>query len=158
MELVVNEWFLDWHSPNASMEEQKHAGLFLKCLLENDHKLVLLRESPFMQKLHTYRKAFDFYIPARLSLKTFFSNILNNSDKCRIVENALPLPAELEDKLSQGNFSSDRYLFESAQETEQKIIVTTDQRLIAHIGQTDNFRLITFEDFFQNHCPKPETS
>ncbi len=110
-----------------------------------------------MQKLHTYRKVFDYYNPARLSLKTFFNSILNNSDKCRIVENAQPLAEELEHKLSQGNFSSDRYLFESAQETERKIIVTTDEKLIAHIGQTDNFRLITFEDFFQNHCLKPET-
>ncbi len=157
MELVINEWFLEWHKSNASMVEQQQARMFLNCLLHSNHTLVVMRESPFMQKLHTFRRRFDYHMPCRLSLKTFFNAILYNSEKCRIVENAPPLTGEMEDKLSQGNYSSDRYLFESAQETEEKLIVTTDHKLIKHIGQTDNFKLLTFEEYFQNYCPKPET-
>lgn len=151
MEFVINEWFLDWHHPNASLKNQKIVRDFVSWLLLNEHKIVLLRQSPFTQKLNTYRRDFHYHPMCQLYLKIFFSQIVENPDKCRILETAPVLSADVEVKLAVGNFGSDRYLFQSAMDTAQKLIITTDQKLINHMDQTEGFNVLLAANFFQNY-------
>jgi len=151
MEFVINEWFLDWHRPDASAEDQQRARVFVAWLLQSDHKIVLLRQSPFTKKLNDYRRQFPYHPMCQQYLKIFFSQIFGDPDKCRILETAPTLSEEMETKLAVGNFGSDRYLFQSATDAAQKIIVTTDQRLIRHISLTDGFNLLSTDDFFRDY-------
>ena len=149
MEFVINEWFLDWHRPSAGPIDQQRARDFVGWLLESEHRIVLLRQSPFTQKLNAYRREFHYHPMCQLYLKIFFSQVVENPDKCRILETAPMLPEETEARLAVGNFGSDRYLFQSAADTAQRLIVTTDQKLIDHMNQKDGFNLILPEELFQ---------
>ena len=46
------------------------------------------------------------------------------------------------------NIESDRYLFESAETTTEKIIVTTDKKLMKHFEGNEQFQLMSVDDFF----------
>lgn len=145
MEFVINEWYLDWHRPNESSENQAKARRFLEWLRTSEHRIVLLRGSPFHRKLNLYSSYSGF--PMTQFIKVFFGKIFDNSDKCRIIETPPELPADILDKLSVGNFASDRYLFETAETTEEKIIVTTDTKLTKHFEGNGRFQLWSVEEF-----------
>lgn len=114
MEFVFNEWFLDWHSPkDANAEEKRNVNRIVNWLLQSEHRLIVLTDSPFMDKLNRYRRGFDYDPFCRKSLKMFFSQIFSNRAKCRQIE----MPPTLDQKTEQlleaegRNFISDRYLF-----------------------------------------------
>lgn len=157
MEFVINEWYLDWHRPNATSEEQEKARKFLNWLQNHNHRIVVLRGSPFHKKLNDYRRDFGYHPMCKIFLKSFFSQIFTNPEKCRIVEQPPALPREIEEILQRPtdppltNIESDRYLFESAETTEPKIIVTTDARLIRNFEGNNRFQLILTDDFFSIH-------
>lgn len=157
MEFVINEWYLDWHRPTATAQEQSQARAFLQWLIASEHRIVLLRQSPFTQKLHTLRSDFPQFLMAQLHLKLFFSQVFENSVRCRVLEAPPDLSEEVETQLARPeepplhNLASDRYLFQSAAATEERIIVTTDTKLIARMNGVDNFRLIFADDFFAEH-------
>ncbi|MFZ4635122.1 MAG: hypothetical protein ACOYNO_13030 [Saprospiraceae bacterium] len=149
MDFVINEWFLDWHRPDALAVEKKEVYVFFQRFLRSNHKIVVLQNSPFLQKLHRYRSTFDYDIPCRLALKNFFSAVLQNPEKCVVLQGATALPSVLESKLLTGNYASDQYLFQAAQATDDKIIVTTDRRLVEHIGPNEGFNFYDVETFKQ---------
>ena len=146
MEFVFNEWFLDWHRPAATKEEKRNVRRIFEWLLANEHRLVVLADSPFTQKLHNYRRLFSSGFTGA-ALKEFISAILLNSKKCRLLEMPPDLTADIIEKLTIGNFASDYYLFESAETTEEKVIVTTDTKLIKHFEDNGRFQLWSVEDF-----------
>ncbi|MBV6439146.1 MAG: hypothetical protein EPGJADBJ_00782 [Saprospiraceae bacterium] len=148
MEFVINEWYLDWHNPKISTpEEQSKARIFLQWLQNNQHRIVVLVNTNFTQKLNDYRRDFSFHPMCSIYLKLFFSQIFINPDKCRILDESSSLPADIEEKLSVGNFVSDRYLFQSAEATEEKIIVTTDTKLMKHFEGNGRYQLWSVEEF-----------
>lgn len=148
MEFVINEWYLDWHNPKISTsEEQSKARAFLQWLQNNEHQIVVLVNTNFTQKLNEYRRNFSFHPMCSIYLKLFFSQIFINPDKCRVLETPPDLPDVILEKLSVGNFASDRYLFEAAENTEEKIIVTTDTKLMKHFEGNGRYQLWSVEEF-----------
>ncbi len=154
MEFVINEWYPIWHNPQKStQEEQAKARVFLQWLQNNDHRIVVLLNTEFTKKLNDYRRDFNFHPMCSIYLKLFFSHIFINPDKCRILETPPELPADIEDLLRRplesplSNFASDRYLFQSAEATEEKTIVTTDIKLINHFEGNGRYRLWDVEEF-----------
>lgn len=157
MEFVINEWFLEWHKPDAQPEEQRKARAFTKWLINSENRIVLLNYSDFTQKLNKIRRDFDYHPMSHIYLKLFFSQIFLNEARCRILVKPPKLPNEIESILQRPeeppltNIESDRYLFESAETTEEKIIVTTDTKLINHFEKNDHFNLWHTDDFFNHH-------
>lgn len=148
MEIVVNEWLLEWLRPDhADAEQRKFAQQFLVRLLKSERVLVVRNPSAFYRKAHRYPKEFSGY-PTEVQFYRHLINLIQDSDRCRIVddEDALPLPESTLKKLAVGNFGSDRYLFEAAHTTAPRIIVTSDEKLIAHLAGED-FRLVLPGDF-----------
>lgn len=148
MDFVFNEWFLDWRSPkDSTAEERQQVNRIFKWLLQSEHRLVVLVDSPFMDKLNRYRKDFDYDPFCRESLKMFFSGIFLNRNKCLQVETPPLLDDRTEELLAEEgrNFASDRYLFQSAEISGEKIIVTTDQKLIEQFSGQNRFNLWTVE-------------
>lgn len=157
MEFVINEWFLEWHKPDAKPEEQRKARAFTNWLIKSEHRIVLLKNSNFTQKLNNIRRDFDYHPMSNSYLKLFFSQVLMNPERCRIVDEPPNLPNEIETILTRPeeppltNIESDRYLFESAETTKEKIIVTTDTKLIKHFENNEHFQLWHTDDFFNHH-------
>ncbi|MBK7938433.1 MAG: hypothetical protein IPJ82_15740 [Lewinellaceae bacterium] len=145
MEFVINEWYLDWHRPDESPENQAKARKFLEWLTTGEHRIVLLRGSPFHRKLNVYSSSIGY--PMTQFLKVFFGKIFDNPEKCRILETPPELPFEILKKLSVGNFASDCDLFQSAETTDEKIIVTTDTKLMKHFEGNGRFELWSVEMF-----------
>ncbi len=102
-----------------------------------------------MDKLNRYRKDFDYDPFCRASLKMFFTGLFLNPNKCLQVQ-IPPLLDDLTENLLEEegtNFASDRYLFQSAETTEEKIIITTDQKLIDHFSGNERYQLWTVDQF-----------
>ncbi|MFN0035735.1 MAG: hypothetical protein ACKVUS_11760 [Saprospiraceae bacterium] len=156
MEFVINEWYLDWHTPGAISEEQRKARVFMRWLLKSEHRIVVLKNCDFTQKLNRFRRDFDYHPMCGIQLKIFFTQIFMNAEKCRIVDAPPELPPEIEAILNRPsespltNIESDRYLFESAETTEEKIIVTTDTKLMAHFEGNGRYQLWSVEELIAN--------
>jgi hypothetical protein len=154
MEFVINEWFLEWHKPDATPEEQQKARTFTKWLINSEHRIVMLRDSDFTRKLNQIRRDFNFHYMSNLELKLFFSQVIINPARCRIIDEPPVLPDETIAILKRPsepplhNIESDIYLFEAAEATIEKIIVTTDTKLIDHFEGQKLFKLWNTEDFF----------
>jgi len=55
------------------------------------------------------------------------------------------------EKLREGNYSSDTYLFEAASKTKSKIIVTTDDKLCRQKHHIAGYKVIHLKDFLQQY-------
>ncbi len=153
MELVINEWLPEYLRPDESEQKKILAGEFLNTFMNQDDLIVIRQPSPFLNRIIKYQKQFNYDNDARDNYKKFIKFILLDSNKCRFVEDDEfdELPAETLEKLSQGNYGSDKYLFEAAMNSENKIILTTDGRLITHMNSDENFEVILLEDFLENY-------
>ncbi len=160
MEFVINEWYLDWHRPDAKAEEHAKARAFLQWLQNSEHRIVLLRESPFTRKLNDYRRKYNYHLMTQIYLKLFFTQIFHDFNNCRILDIPPELPDEIEEKLKRPlenplkNIESDRYLFQSAEATEEKIIVTSDDKLIGHFEEISRFQLWSVDEFMSKFAIK----
>jgi len=56
MEIVVNEWLLNYLCPNAEECDTNLASQFIKFWMKGCDKVVIRRQSPFTQKLYRFMK------------------------------------------------------------------------------------------------------
>ena len=121
MQLVVNEWLPQYFLPSASRDEKLRLQQFLQCFIERDDCIVVRRPSEFYRKIYRYAKDLRGNYEAVTPLRNFMKLILEDSNRCQLIDDEeIELPIEAEEKLSIGNFSSDRYLFEAAIQTEER--------------------------------------
>jgi hypothetical protein len=152
MDFVVNEWLSEYLRPTADKEKHGKVLFFFKALMQKAEDRIVVREpSDFLRKIHRYRKEFDYDLASREAYKFFIRTILENSEKCLQIprEGLQPLPAELLEKLGEGH--SDIYLFEAAQHSDSKIIVTTDERLQDRVAGIEGFKVILLDDFLKTY-------
>jgi hypothetical protein len=153
MEVVVNEWLPDYLRPTAADADKRKLQQFLTVLMARpDTRIVVRRPSPFLTKLSRLSKDHPNDPLALRPHKFVMGKVLQNSDKCRFVDDTdiQPLPKDLTHLLGIGNFGSDTYLFEAATAIEPpagRLIITTDVRLINYIGDSAGHRLILLDDF-----------
>lgn len=153
MEFVINEWFPEYLRPDATDEERQKVARFIKTLLERDDvRIAVRRPSQFLKKLLRFEKDFPNDLLALRRVKVVNSQIILNSDKCRIIDDDQfePIPDSLANLLNVGNYASDIYLFEAAYTiANERIIVTTDIRLIEHVGDKALCQLVHLDDFLR---------
>jgi hypothetical protein len=158
MEYVVNEWLLDYFRYDDGTVERKKLFKFLAYFSSNDDVILIKTPSPFNEKLYNYAKDLQNDHKKYQYLKWFIKTIFRNRDKCKIFpEWEYPTPSlneNLNSKLNQGNFDSDRYLFETAMfiTKNEKIIITTDEKLVEHVKEISEFKLILLDDFLKKYC------
>jgi len=158
MEYVVNEWLLDYFRYNDGTAEKEKLYKFLAYFSSNDDVILMKIPSPFSEKLYLYAKELQNDHKNYQYLKWFIKTIFRSSDKCKIVYDSEcadhALNENLNSKLNQGNFGSDRYLFETAMfiTKNEKIIITTDAKLVEHVKEISEFKLILLNDFLEKYC------
>jgi hypothetical protein len=153
MELVVNEWLPEYFRPDAGDTEKQQAEKFLNAFMLRPDRLFIKDSSPFLGKIYRFQKQFDYDLTTREAFKSFVKFILRNPDKCTLVmeDEVQNLPTATESRLAEGNYGSDRYLFEAANLTEDKTIVTTDIRLKKHMEEDGHFQVVLLEDFLSGY-------
>ena len=151
MEFVVNEWLLDYLTPKASQSESASVRTFLFKFYQKQDILFVKYNSPFTQKAYGYPKLYSGYQESEM-MSFFLDKILLNSQKCRLLydDEITGLPNPLNDLLIPP-YDSDTYLFEASLNSTNKIVVTTDQRLIQQTKNNGQIKVVHLIEFLQSY-------
>jgi uncharacterized protein YpbB len=147
MKITINEWIFHYIS-NQEKSELVHR--FLQKLLEKCDKIVLKRSSPLMEKIWKLSKISQHWEPKRrLLAKYFINSFIKNSHKCVILEDheIRAIPQELFSIIP----SDDIYLVETAYTTEDKFILTTDQKLYSILSSYSEIKIELVEGFLSKY-------
>ena len=149
MEIVVNEWLLDYMCPNSDSNKTTMAIQFINAVVKKCDKIVIRRPSPFVSKFYRYMKEFGWDPKFKERYKKLNQLLFLNSDKVIIADNIdiEKLPKEVRKKIP----NDDRYLIELAYFSKDKIIVTTDERLKEKLRDEDNLKVCLPEEFFKEY-------
>ena len=148
MEIIVNEWLLDYMRPNADEEKTKMAQ-FVNTVVKKCDKIVIRRPSRFTEKFYTYMKIYGYDTRFKERFSKLNKLLFHNPDKTIIVDDADLgiLPIEIEGKVP----PKDKYLVELAYFSKDKIIITTDNPLKEKLQDGQNIKVYLFEEFIQNY-------
>ncbi len=87
-----------------------------------------------------------------MPLRNFIKIILEDSQRCELIDNEeIILPELILERLIVGNYASDQYLFEAALLTREKIIVTTDERLMEQMQMNNLFQVLLLKGFLDTY-------
>jgi len=145
LEIVINEWLLEYLRPNADKSNREMALRFVNAWVKRCDKVVIKRESPFVSKFHTFMKKFEWDFDFTQRSKKLYQLLFLNSDKTIIVDDSdiKKLPADIIEKTP----PKDKYLIEIGYSYPQRVIVTTDRRLRDIFKEETNLKICLFEDF-----------
>lgn len=151
MQLVVNEWLPEYFLPAASREEKLLLQRFLQRFVERGDQIIVLRSSEFYRKIYRFAKESQDIYEIVTPIRNFIKLILEDSNRCLLIDNEeIVLPESVAEKLTVGNFSSDKYLFEaSAASMNERIIVTTDVKLNKHFAKNIWCKVVLLPDFLK---------
>ncbi len=141
MDLVPNEWFLDWLLPESNRSATVVS--FVEKLEELGDTLVIRRKSKFTRKLYSYSKRYE----ARLRNPfKFFLRLLYHSPRVMVVDEdqIKPLPNDLKPP------RKDVYLVELAYSTGGTLL-TTDSKLCESIHGKYGIKAQMVDDFLQRY-------
>lgn len=150
MEIVVDEWLLEYMRPDAEDDDRLLALRFVNAWKRRCDRLLLRRPSPFVKKFYRYMKTFG----RDLDFKGRFSKLnlllFRNTLKTRIVddEDVTPLPDKVETMVPRRD-KYDRCLVEMALCSSQALIVTTDNRLKQALSAEEHVRVYLLEQFLE---------
>jgi hypothetical protein len=152
MELVVNEWLPEYLRPDAPLEHRRKAMQFLRTFDQRSDTLVVKLDSEFSRKIYRYAKRFDYDVQSKILYKQVVSRILRDSRRCKLLENAeiTPLPDALI-ALLHDPYSSDTCLFEAAWTTQDRIVLTTDERLVTQMAGNGVIAVVSLDEFLAQY-------
>jgi len=144
LELIFNEWFVEYIAPGSG-DEQLVAAI-LDVLEARGEVLFVRRKSPWVDKL--YRYANQSARERRRLVRRFFL-LMRNPAVVRLVdeEEIGNLPALLEEVTPR----KDRYLVELAAVSRDRTIVTTDSALRAAVDGNCGIRVLLLEEFLEEY-------
>lgn len=150
MEIVVNEWLLDYMRLGVGLEKTSMAIQFLNALVRKCDRIVVKRQSPFFIKFYRYFQESNQDIKCKELFRTL-NLLFYNSDKTVIVDDVdiNKLPKEIDEILPADD--KDRYLIELGYSSSDKIILTTDQRLKEKLQLKSELKIYLFEEFLESY-------
>ncbi len=149
MNLVVNEWLLEYSVPGASKAHHSLLLAFLDTVRASDHRMVIGRETPFTQKFYRFMKAFGGDLSFKRSFSTLFRLLFLDPGTTILVERTET--KTVADEEVAGIHSDDRYLLELVRTVEDSTIVSTDNRLIEALARRPQFPIIHLEQYLSTN-------
>lgn len=148
MEIIVNEWLLEYLRPDAQESERTAAIQFLNAFDKKCDKIVIKKQSQFVGKFYNYSKFSEQFINS----KPLFSRLhllFRDADKTIIVEESdlQDLPNEIAGKTP----SDDKYLIELWYSKQNRIVVTTDTKLKDKLKDTVGLKIYLLQEFLQDY-------
>lgn len=152
MDFVVNEWLPEYFKPTATAAEKEMLQDFLRRFSAKNDCIAVRRPSEFHRKILRYAKELQDDYEAVRPIRLFIKLVLEDSDRCQLIDDeVITLPQTTLNKLAVGNFSSDTYLFEAASQTTERLIVTTDEKLIKQFVGDADFKVERLSDFLKTY-------
>lgn len=145
MEIIVNEWLLEYMRPNTNSEKTTTAIQFINAVERRCDKIVVGRSTPFVLKFYHYMGRFGWDTNFKERFTKLNHLLFRNSDKTIIVDDSdiKEFPKGIEEKTP----PDDKYLIELAYSHNNRIIVTTDQRLKEKLQDEEDLKIYLLEDF-----------
>ncbi len=148
MNLIVNEWVLEYCLPHTPALDRKRLVSFLEKFQYENSKIVIGRETPFTQKFYRYMKQYGydplfkkkFVILNNIFFHDSLKTILVEKDEIRVLPN--------EDKV--GVNSDDLYLLELAITVPDASIVSTDTKLIQTVTEKGIIKIIHLMEYLES--------
>lgn len=146
MEIIVNEWLLEYLRPDAQESKRTAAIQFLDAFDKKYDKIVIKRKSRFLEKFYDYSKWSEQFVYS----KPLFSRLhllFRNADKTIIAyDNELQV---LPDDIEAETPTKDKYLIELWYSKQERIVLTTDARLKEKLKDIPNLKICLLEEFLQ---------
>ncbi|MCJ7655893.1 MAG: hypothetical protein MUO97_11475 [Dehalococcoidia bacterium] len=150
MEIVVNEWLLDYLRPDADASETDLVDKFVKAWLEKCDKIVIRENSPFASKFYAYMYQSGGYPAYRKRFEVLFHLFLDSDRTVKVNECDIK---ELPQELAKIVPNDDKYLVELWYSVPGSVIVTTDSKLRNKLIEYDSFaKIYLLEEFFRTYC------
>jgi len=152
MEIVVNEWLLDYLRPDASKEEKHSAIKFINAWVERCDKVVIRRPGPFVSKFYQFMGQFGWDSDSRNHFRKLFNLLFVNADKTIILDDCdvEELPEGLIEKIP----PDDKYLVELCYSRQNSVIVTTDAPLRNKLIEHDSSaKIYLLKEFLPTYIP-----
>ena len=149
MQIVVNEWLLDYMCPNTDPRKTFMAIQFVNAVVKKCDKIVVGRATPFVSKFYHYMKSFGWDTDFKKRFSKLNQLLFRNSDKTMVVDEAdiEKLPKEIEEKAP----PDDKYLIGLGYSSQDRIIVTTDQRLKEKFQDDVGLKIYLLEEFLESY-------
>jgi hypothetical protein len=149
MEIVINEWLLEYLRPDAQESDKRQAVHFLNVFLRKRDMLVVKRSSPFVDKFYRFMKQFGSNTAFKKNFSKLNNILFRDADKTIIVdENDLRnLPDDITDKTP----VDDLYLIELWYAKKERIVLTTDVRLKEKLKDVSGLNICLLSEFLQDY-------
>lgn len=149
MEIVVNEWLLDYLRPDAKGCDMDLAIKFVNAWVKKSDKVVIKKPSPFVSKFYHYMKQFGWNQQFKERFSKLHKLLFLDSEKTIIAEDSdiEYLPEEVKSKTP----PDDEYLIELAYSKQDRIIVTTDARLQDRLKGEAGLKIHLLQEFLHNY-------
>jgi hypothetical protein len=149
MEIVVNEWLLEYLRPDAPKTEREAAVQFVNAMVRKCDKMVIKMSSPFVGKFRSFMKQFGWDINFKARFSKLHQLLFRNLDKTIIVDGT-DLDALPDDILAKTP-DDDRYLIELWYSKQNRIVVTTDTKLKDNLKDITALKIYLLEEFLQEY-------
>jgi hypothetical protein len=149
MELVVNEWLLEYLRPDSEKSKRDLAIGFVNAWVRKCDKILIKMPSPFVSKFYAFMKQFGWDPAFKERFKKINELLLRNPEKTIIIntEDINPLPDEIGQKVP----ADDKYLVELAYCSKDSTIITTDERLKEKLKGESNLKVYLLEEFVNTY-------
>lgn len=137
MDIVPNEWLLDYLNPASDPRKRRFVVDFLNSLWKNGHRIVIGRSTKFGSKFYRFMKEFG-YCPGTKAALSMLSKAFYDSEKTMLIESPERLCGEISKKAPE----DDEYLLELGFSSNDKLIVTTDRRLKERCNGVDGIQIL----------------
>lgn len=145
MEIVVDEWLLEYMRPNTDLMKTSIAIQFINAVVKKCDKIVIGRSTPFVSKFHQYMGNFSWNTNFKKRFSKLNQLLFYNSDKTIIVDDSDM--KELSKEIQEKTHHKDKYLIKLVYSSNNRIIVTTDQRLKEELQNEADLKIYLLKDF-----------
>lgn len=147
MNLVVNEWLLEYFPPGTSRENWERVQSFFDRIEKLDRMMVIGRETPFTRKFYRYMKIHGHNRVFKENCTRLNDLLFKNPQRTILVEPSQT--RSVADEEAKGVHADDRYLLDLVRTIPDSVIVSTDERLIKALEGTTTFPIVHLKDYLE---------
>jgi hypothetical protein len=149
MEIIINEWLLEYLRPDATKTDRVAAIQFVNALVRRCDKMVIKRKSPFANKLCAYVYSFGWDACSRKRFSDLYKLVFLDSDKTIIADESdlQDLPEDIAAKTPE----DDKYLIELWYSNQDRIVLTTDAKLRDKLKDIPSLKICLIQEFLKEY-------
>jgi len=149
MEIIVNEWLLEYLRPDAQESERLAAFRFVNALVKKCDKMVIKRNSPFVAKFYRFWKQVESDTNFKQPFSKLHQLVFRDTDKTIIVDESdlQDLPEDIAAKTPE----DDKYLIELWYSNQGRIVLTTDAKLRDKLKDIPGLKICLLQEFLREY-------